>query len=42
MEITLILIALGAVLALLSPVAFAVFLFTRERETESNGTTTEA
>ena len=42
MEIALILVAVSVLLALLSPVAFAVFLFTRSRNDESAAVTTEA
>ncbi|MEM4780273.1 MAG: hypothetical protein QXG03_01715 [Halalkalicoccus sp.] len=36
MELTLILIAISVLLALLSPIAFAIFLFTRDRESTSD------
>ncbi len=40
-ELTLILIAATLLLGLLSPVAFAVFLFTRKRENGADRSTSE-
>lgn len=42
MEIALILVAISVLLALLSPVVFAVFLFTRSNDDDSTAGTTEA
>ncbi|KYH27912.1 hypothetical protein HAPAU_05870 [Halalkalicoccus paucihalophilus] len=41
MELTLVLIAATLLLGLLSPVAFALVLFTRDREDGTAGSTTE-
>ncbi|MDL5362148.1 hypothetical protein [Halalkalicoccus sp. NIPERK01] len=42
MELTLILIAAVLLLGLVSPLAFAVFLFTRDREEEESASSTNA
>lgn len=42
MELTLILIAAALLLGLLSPIAFAVFLFTRDRDDEESASSTNA